>query len=106
MSRLVKRTVTEVTFMESTSSVDDVRAITLRYESEGSGRFLVLSNGSTGGEMYFNHPDDLRALYQTAKELWSQGDIVVKGEAVDDSRGTRTKMIDSAKNAFSTEEQQ
>ncbi len=65
MSRLVKRTVTEVTFMESTSRDDDVRA-----------------------------------LYQTAKELWSQGDIVVKGEAVDDSRGTRTEMIDSAKDAF------
>jgi hypothetical protein len=92
--------------MESTSSDDDVRAITLRYESEGSGRFLVLSNGNNGGEMYFNHPEDLGALYQTALELWSQGDIVVKGEAADDIRGTGAEMIDSAKRAFSKSEEQ
>lgn len=72
--------------MESISTDQDVRAITLRYESEGCGRFLVLSNGKDGGEMYFNHPDDIGALYQTAKELWSQGDIVVCGEALENCR--------------------
>lgn len=81
MGSIVKRTVTEVTFMENTSSDDDIRAITLRLESEGSGRYLVLSNGRQGCEMYLHGPDDLRVIYETACQLWAQGDVMVPGDA-------------------------
>lgn len=81
MGSIVKRTVTEVTFMENTSSDDDIRAITLRLESEGSGRYLVLSNGRQGCEIYLHGPDDLRVIYETACQLWAQGDVMVPGDA-------------------------
>ena len=87
MSKLTKATVTEVVFMENISSSDDPRALTLRYESEGAGMFFILSTGTPGSEMYFNSPDDLKLIYETALTLRRQGDISVLGEWLIGNRG-------------------
>lgn len=94
MSRLIKATVTEVVFMESTSSTDNVRALTLRYENEGAGGFFTLSTGMKGSEMYFNSPNDLNLLYETACTLWRQGDIAVKGEWLINNKGDAEEKPD------------
>ena len=94
MSKLVKATVTEVVFMENISSSDDVRALTLRYESEGAGMFFTLSAGMKGSEMYFHSPDDFKLLYETAATLRRQGDIAVSGEWLINNNGDAEKKPD------------
>ncbi len=100
MGSIIKRTVTEVTFMENTSRDDDVRVITLRLENEGAGRFLVLSNGVQGCQMYFHDPEDLRVIYETASQLWAQGDVVVPGDAESSVCPLPPPFVDSAARAF------
>lgn len=79
--KLVKKIITEVTFRECTSEPDDLRVIKLAYESEGAGRYLVLSDGGYSGfEVHLHHPDDFRLLWETAKELWEQGSIYAESE--------------------------
>jgi hypothetical protein len=100
MGSIIKRTVTEVAFMENVSSCDDIRVITLRLESEGAGRFLILSNGRPGSETYLNSPDDLRVIYETASQLWSQGDVMAPGDADRDAAQYPPTYDDSASRAF------
>lgn len=102
MGKIIKRTVTEVTFMESTSSEDDIRAITLRLENEGAGRYLVLSDGRPGHEMYLHGPDDIRIIYETACQLWAQGDVMVPGDAELAVTPAPPPFEDSATKAFAT----
>ena len=65
--------------MENISEKDDVRFLRLRYDSEGAGRFLVLTDendyNSKGVHITLASPEDLRILYEAAKELWEQGSI-------------------------------
>ena len=100
MGSIIKRTVTEVTFMESTSSEDDVRALTLRLDCEGAGRFLVLSDGGKDCAMYFHGPEDLKILYETACQLWSQGDVAVPGDAQSSVSRPPPPYVDSVSKAF------
>lgn len=100
MGSIIKRTVTEVTFMESTSSDDDVRALTLRLDCEGAGRFLVLSDGGKDCAIYFHGPEDLKILYETACQLWSQGDIAVPGDAQTSVSKRPPPYEDSVSKAF------
>jgi hypothetical protein len=104
MGSIIKRTVTEVTFMENTSSNEDMQAITLRLESEGAGRFLIISNGRPGGEMYLNSLDDLRIIYETACQLWNQGDVMAPGDADIDETLEPTTYDDSISRAFVEQE--
>lgn len=80
--RLTKSTVTEITFMESVSDSDDIRALKLRLDGEGAGRYLILSN-DRDTEIYIT-PEDLDELAKAAHQLWSQGDIYYPGEAMGD----------------------
>lgn len=100
MGSIVKRTVTEVTFMENTSRDDDVRVITLRLENEGAGRFFVLSNGAQNCQMYFHDPEDIRVIYETACQLWAQGDIAVPGDAESRVSPLPPPFVDSVARAF------
>lgn len=100
MGSIIKRTVTEVTFMESTSRDDDVRALTLRLDCEGAGRFLVLSDGSKDCAIYFHGPEDLKILYETACQLWSQGDVAVSGDAQSSVSKPPPPYEDSVSKAF------
>lgn len=100
MGSIIKRTVTEVTFMESTSSDDDVRALTLRMDCEGAGRFLVLSDGGKDCAIYFHGPEDLKILYETACQLWSQGDVAVPGDAKTSVSKRPPPYVDSVSKAF------
>jgi hypothetical protein len=84
MGSFTKRCVTQVTFMESTSVEDDIRAITLEVQSDGAGRLLMLTNGVQGAEIYLHHPDDLRILWETARQLWDQGDFLYVGDSQHD----------------------
>lgn len=84
MGRLVKKVVTEVTFRENVSEQGDVRYLKLRYDSEGAGRYFVLTDESNfdgrGCEIHLSHPDDFLMLYEAAKEIWDQGSIYVEDE--------------------------
>ncbi len=76
MGFIKSRYVSEVTFVDSLSTDDDLRDLTLRIETEGAGKYLKLSNGLQGGDIWFYHPDDLKRLYETAVQLWAQGDAI------------------------------
>lgn len=84
MGALIKKVITEVTFRDSVGSEGDIRYLKLRLDSEGAGRFFVLSSESDfddkGEKLYFNSPDDLKLLYETAKEMWDQGSIYLDEE--------------------------
>ena len=78
--RLTKCTVTEVTFMLDTSTVDDIRYLKMKIDSEGGGRWIAIGDEFCKGEMTFGHPDDLQMLADKAKELWEQGPIYCDNE--------------------------
>ena len=79
--KIAKKVVTEVTFRESTSTTDDIRYFKLKYESEGAGRFFVLTDDANDGvAIYLNHPDDFKMIWEAAKELWEQGSIYADSE--------------------------
>lgn len=84
MSTLVKKVVTQVTFRTNVSHTDDVRYLRLRYDSEGAGRYFVLTDerdfDGKGAEIHLQHPDDFKMLYEAAKEMWDQGSIYVEGD--------------------------
>ena len=100
MGSIIKRTVTEVTFMESTSTDDDIRALVLRLENEGAGRYLVLSDGGPGSEIHLHGPEDFRILYETACQLWAQGDVLVPDDAQTTVSPPPPPFVDSAARAF------
>lgn len=75
MGFLTKRTVTEVTFMDSLSTNEDIREIRLRIGSEGAGRYFELIDQQENAISLY-HPDDFRRLYETALQLWNQGELV------------------------------
>ena len=87
--------------MENTSSDDDVRAITLRLENEGAGRYLILSNGMQGSHIHLYNPEDLRILYETACQLWAQGDVLVPGDSETSVTPPPPPYNDSVSEAFS-----
>lgn len=78
MGNLVKQTVTEITFMDSLSDEYDVRSFTLKYGSEGTGRYFELSDGKD--TFYFHSPKDFKKLYKASKKLWKQGHIHAKAK--------------------------
>ena len=84
MGALIKRVITEVTFRDSVGSEGNIRYLKLRLDSEGAGRFFVLSSESDfddkGKKLYVSSPDDLKLLYETAKEMWDQGSIYLDEE--------------------------
>ncbi len=61
--------------MDSLSTNDDIREIRLRIGSEGAGRFFELID-QQGNAITLYHPDDFRRLYETAVQLWNQGELV------------------------------
>ncbi|MGH2437500.1 MAG: hypothetical protein ACRDFA_10945 [bacterium] len=78
MSNLIKRLITTFTFRDGLSSKDEVRFLRLRLDSEGAGRFFVLTDEcegceKKGCEIYFNTPDDVKMLWEAAREMWEQG---------------------------------
>ena len=80
-TKIAKKVVTEVTFRESTSTTDDLRYFKLKYDSEGAGRFFVLTDNEKDGlEIYLSHPDDFKLMWETAKEMWEQGSIYAEAE--------------------------
>lgn len=84
MGALIKRVITEVTFRDSVGSEGNIRYLKLRLDSEGAGRFFVLSSESDfddkGKKLYVSSLDDLKLLYETAKEMWDQGSIYLDEE--------------------------
>lgn len=80
MGTINKAIVTTVVFRLSTSEEDDPRFVTLRYDSEGAGRFLVLENHIDNCQMFFHGPEDLELIATKARELWEQGRIYVDAE--------------------------
>jgi hypothetical protein len=80
MGFLTKRTVSEVTFMDSLSSSDDIRYVTLKVRSEGAGRFIELDDQTGKCTLTFYHPDDLLRLAETAKQMWAQGDVMAPND--------------------------
>lgn len=100
MGSIIKRTVTEVTFMENTSEDGDIRALTLRLDCEGAGRFLVLSDGGKDCAIYFHGPEDLKILYETACQLWTQGDVMVPGDSKTSVAPSPPPFEDSVAKAF------
>ena len=75
MSSLVKKTITEITFMSDLSENDSVRYFKLKYSSEGCGRFFTLTDESEKDQIMLNSSDDFMKLYEVAKELEAQGPI-------------------------------
>lgn len=100
MSRLIKRLCTEVTFIENVSEDANIRTITLKLDNEGAGRFLVLSNGSKGSDFYFDDPEDIGRIYETAKQLWAQGDVAVLGDSTEPQELKPVKFIDSVSGSY------
>ncbi len=100
MGRLVKQSVTEVTFMDHMSHPDDVRCITLRIDSEGGGRFLVLSNQQKTSEIFLHTIEDLRLIYETAKRMWDQGDFLAPGDSAADYVGATSPIINYETDSF------
>lgn len=92
MGSLIKQTVNSVVFMEDTSTADDLRAVTLEIDCEGSGRFFKLSNTKDKSVLYFHHPDDFKLIHESAVALWSQGDIYAPGD-VDPEREQPAKPV-------------
>lgn len=84
MNTLIKKVVTQVTFRENMSEASDVRYLRLRYDSEGAGRYFVLTDESDldgkGNEIHLSSPEDFRVLYEAAKEMWDQGSIYCEGD--------------------------
>ena len=84
MGSIVKKVLTEFTFRDSVSCEGDIRYLKLKIDTEGCGRFLVLSDESNfdgkGREFCFSSPEDLKILYEAAKELYDQGSIYLDSE--------------------------
>lgn len=84
MKTLVKKIVTQITFRENVSDKDDIRYLRLRYDSEGAGRYFVLTDESDfdgrGNEIHLSSPEDFLMLYEAATEMWEQGSIYVEGD--------------------------
>jgi hypothetical protein len=88
MAAISKKLTTSVTFRDSLSTSEDIRFLKLTIESEGAGRFLVLTDhthGCTPGpgrgwEVNFYSPDDIKQLYDAAVEIWEQGDLYFDGD--------------------------
>lgn len=82
MKSLIKKTVTEMTFMEQVSEVSNMRYLKLRYDSEGAGRYFELSDetnfNGNGNVILLSSSDDFLMLYEAAKEMEDQGSIYVE----------------------------
>jgi len=52
---------------------------------------LKLSNGLSCGDIWFYHPDDLKRLYETAVQLWTQGDAIQDSTVIE-----RPQFLDAA----------
>lgn len=87
MGSLIKKTVSEVVFMDSMSSANGARYLTLKIDNEYAGRFFVLSGGTAGDEIYLHSPEDFKKLYEAALELWAQGDMFYPGDSEEPKRG-------------------
>lgn len=98
MGHLIKRYISEMVFVDSLSSTDEIRDITLRVTSEGGGKLLELSNGMQNSTIYLYHPDDLRRIYEAAEQLWAQGELipgdsVIEGPVFDDEAAAVIRAI-------------
>ncbi len=84
MKTLIKKVITQVTFRSNLSDPNNIRYLKLRYDSEGAGRYFVLTDetdyNGKGNEIHLNSPDDFKMLYEAAKEMWDQGSIYCEGK--------------------------
>ena len=79
--------------MDSLSSSDDIRYVTLRVSSEGAGRFIELDDQTGKNTLTFYSPDDLMRLAETARQMWAQGDVMAPN---DDPICDQPPFVDSA----------